>query len=98
MKCLINKILDKSCSKFTKKISEQSLMVLFSQLCVKLVITPITTKQKLSIVLFLDGVISGPYFSVFGLNTGKYRPEITSHLDTLHAGDVMALCETTFCF
>ena len=77
-------------------ISEQSLVVLFSQLCVKFVITPITTKEKLSIVLFLDGVISGPYFSVFGLNTGKYRPEITSHLDTFHAGHVMALCETTF--
>ena len=30
-------------------------------------------------------VISGPYFPVFGLNTGKYGPEITPYLDTLHA-------------
>ena len=28
---------------------------------------------------------SGPYFSVFGLNTGKYGPEKTPYLDTLHA-------------
>ena len=25
------------------------------------------------------------YFSLFGLNTGKYRPEITPYLDSLHA-------------
>ena len=35
------------------------------------------------------GVISGPYFHVFGLNTQiyfvKYGPEITLYLDTLHA-------------
>ena len=31
------------------------------------------------------GVISGPYFPVFGLNTGKYRPERTPYLDTFHA-------------
>ena len=30
------------------------------------------------------GVISGPYFPVFGLNTGKYGPEITPYLDTFH--------------
>ena len=30
-------------------------------------------------------VISGPYFPVFGLNTGKYGPEITRYLDTFHA-------------
>ena len=29
-------------------------------------------------------VISGPYFSVFGLNTGEYGPEITLYLDTFH--------------
>ena len=28
------------------------------------------------------GVFSGPYFPVFGLNTGKYGPEKTTHLDT----------------
>ena len=31
------------------------------------------------------GVISGPYFAVFGLNIGKYGPEINSYLDTFHA-------------
>ena len=31
------------------------------------------------------GVISGPYFPVFGLNTAKYRPEITPYLDTFNA-------------
>ena len=38
------------------------------------------------------GVISGPYFPVFGLNIplfspnkGKYGPEITPYLDTFHA-------------
>ena len=31
------------------------------------------------------GVISGPYFPVFGLNTGKYWPEITPYLDTFLA-------------
>ena len=30
------------------------------------------------------GVISGPYFPVFGLNT-EYGPEITPYLDTFHA-------------
>ena len=31
------------------------------------------------------GVVSGPYFPVLGLNTEKYGPEITPHLDTFHA-------------
>ena len=31
------------------------------------------------------GVFSGPYFSVLGLNTGKYGPEKTPYLDTFHA-------------
>ena len=30
-------------------------------------------------------VISGPYFLVFGLNAGKYGPEITPYLGTFHA-------------
>ena len=30
------------------------------------------------------GVISGPYFPVFSLNTGKYEQEITPCLDTFH--------------
>ena len=29
-------------------------------------------------------VISGPYFLVFGLNSGKYGPEIASYLGTFH--------------
>ena len=31
------------------------------------------------------GTFSGPYFPVFGPNTGKYGPEKTPHLDTFHA-------------
>ena len=31
------------------------------------------------------GVIYGPYFPVFGLNTGKCGPEITPYLDTFRA-------------
>ena len=31
------------------------------------------------------GAISGPYFPVFGLNTGKYGPDVTPYLDTFHA-------------
>ena len=31
------------------------------------------------------GVISCPYFPGFGLNTGKYVPEIIPYLDTFHA-------------
>ena len=31
------------------------------------------------------GVISGPYFPVFGLNAGKYGLEITPYLDTFYA-------------
>ena len=31
------------------------------------------------------GVFFGPYFPVFGLNTGKYGPEKTPYLDTFHA-------------
>ena len=30
------------------------------------------------------GVISGPYFPTFGLNTGKYGPEITLYLNIFH--------------
>ena len=31
------------------------------------------------------GVFPGPYFPIFGLNTGKYGPEKTPYLDTFHA-------------
>ena len=31
------------------------------------------------------GVISGPYFPILRLKTGKYLPEITPYLDTFHA-------------
>ena len=31
------------------------------------------------------GVISGPYFPEFGVNTEKYGPEVTSYLDTFYA-------------
>ena len=32
-----------------------------------------------------NGVFSGPYFPVFGLNTGKYGPEKTPFLGSFHA-------------
>ena len=35
------------------------------------------------------GVISAPYFPVFGLNTEKYGPKITPYLDTFHAAIVV---------
>ena len=31
------------------------------------------------------GVISGPYFPVFGMSTGKYESEVTPYLDTFHS-------------
>ena len=37
------------------------------------------------------GVISGPYFPVFRLNTGKYGPEVTSYLGTFNA---VIICHT----
>ena len=38
------------------------------------------TVQKMS----QYGVFSGPYFPVFGLNTGKYEPEKAPNLDLFH--------------
>ena len=35
------------------------------------------------------GFFYGPYFSVFGLNTGKYGSEKTPYLDTFHAATVI---------
>ena len=32
--------------------------------------------------VFRYGIFSGPYFPLFALNTGKYRPEKTPHLAT----------------
>ena len=40
------------------------------------------------------GVASGPYFPAYGLNTGKYGPEITQYLDTFH---VVLPRENFFC-
>ena len=37
------------------------------------------------------GVISGPNFPVFGLNTEKYGPEITPYLDIFHAVNVIMI-------
>ena len=38
------------------------------------------------------GFISGPYFPVFGLNTGKDGPEITPYLDTFHTVSALENC------
>ena len=43
--------------------------------------------------MFKYGVISGPYFPVFGLNTGKYGPKATPYLDTFHAVDQQSFCK-----
>ena len=37
------------------------------------------------------GVFSGPYFAIFGLNTGKYGPEKTLHLETFYTVYVLHL-------
>ena len=34
--------------------------------------------------MFKCGVFSGPYFPLFGLNTGKCGPEETPYMDTFH--------------
>ena len=34
--------------------------------------------------MFKQGVFSGPYFPVFGLNIGKYGPEKSPYFDTFH--------------
>ena len=44
------------------------------------------------------GVISGLYSSVFGLNTGKYEPEITPYLDTFHAVIIIWICSSNNSF
>ena len=33
--------------------------------------------------VFKCGVISGPYYPVFGLNAGKYGPEITLYFNAV---------------
>ena len=43
------------------------------------------------------GVISGPYFPVFRLNTGKCGPEITPYLDTFRAVDGRKQLNITDC-
>ena len=43
------------------------------------------------------GVISGLHIPVFGLNTGKYGPEITSHWDTFHAVSVLIIQVLPWC-
>ena len=41
--------------------------------------------QISSIYVDISEVFSGPYSSVFGLNTGNYGPEKTPYLDTFHS-------------
>ena len=56
----------------------------FREICVKY-----SKKNSVGILtawkLSKYGVISGSYFPVFGLKTGKYGPEITPYLDKFHA-------------
>ena len=40
-----------------------------------------------------NGVISGPHFPVFELNSEKYGPEITPYLDSILRGDYFCLLQ-----
>ena len=42
------------------------------------------------------GVLSGPYFPVFLLNTGKYGPEKTSYLGTFEFSEIQYLMDASF--
>ena len=53
----------------------------YSQIYQRITLLEIFTAWKVS----KYGVIFDPYFPVFGLNAGKYGPEITPYLDTFHA-------------
>ena len=44
-----------------------------------MILDTLTLREKCPIRSFFD-----PCFPVFGLNTGKYRPEKTPYLDTFH--------------
>ena len=46
--------------------------------------------------MFKYGVFSGPYFPIFGLNTGKYEPEKTPYLDTFHVVNAKCNGKTNF--
>ena len=52
-----------------------------------------TTPWKLS----KDGVFSGPYFPVFGLNTGKWGPEKTLYSDTFRSDYFLVQEKRPFC-
>ena len=59
-----------------------------------LAITPKTTAWKVS----KYGVISGLYFPVFGLNEGKYKPEIIPYLDTSDAVQFFLISLLSFAY
>ena len=61
-------------------------MVFHSHICCRYVQVWFVVLSKESTVWKAPkyGVISGPYFPVFGLNKGKYRPEVTRYLHTFH--------------
>ena len=61
-------------------IKGRSLKVFFEKLQ-KVLLANKVTAWKVS----KHGVFSGPYFPVFGLNTGKYEQEKIPYLDTFHA-------------
>ena len=44
------------------------------------------------------GVISGPYFPVFGLKAGKYGPKITPYFDSFHADACSKITNTESVF
>ena len=75
-----------------KNFTNLNVIVMTSNLNRKYLISVKYTAWKVS----KYGVISDPYFPVFGLNTGKYRPEITPHLDTFHAVIVSSIWSSSW--
>ena len=52
---------------------------------ISLLDTKITKETSTAWKVSKYGFFSGPHFPVFGLNTGKYRPEKTLYLDIFQA-------------
>ena len=75
----LNKVVDFRLATFLKK---RLWHRCFSVNLAKFLRTPFFTEHLRWLLLY--GVSSGPYFSVFSPNTGKYGPEKTPYLDTFH--------------
>ena len=74
-----------ACCIFMKRLHIHLLIVSYDQIQQQSPLTPQFPNATTALKVSKYGVISGPYFPVFGLNTGKYGPEMTPYLDTFHA-------------